>query len=82
LVGMMVLFHCESNPGYAAASHELTFLRLAQRLVGGYENIHFAYRDLSNGRSPHLPNELTNTQLTRRPLQIHQEARDSTCLRF
>lgn len=57
---MMVLFHCESNPGYAAASHELTFLRLAQRLVGGYENIHFAYRDLSNGRSPHLPNELTN----------------------
>jgi glycosyltransferase involved in cell wall biosynthesis len=60
LTGILIFFHCESNPGYAAASHELSFLRMALRLVGSYENVHFAYPTLKDGLSPTLPPELTN----------------------
>ncbi|WP_245750004.1 glycosyltransferase family 4 protein [Marinobacter zhejiangensis] len=57
---MMVLFHCESNPGYAASSHEHTFLNVAQNLVGDINNIHYAYSNLDGGMTPSLPEELTN----------------------
>jgi glycosyltransferase involved in cell wall biosynthesis len=56
---MLVLFHCESNPGFAASSHEHTFLEMALRIVGSYDRIHYAYRTLENGMTPGLPNELT-----------------------
>ncbi|MGQ9425167.1 glycosyltransferase family 4 protein [Gilvimarinus sp. F26214L] len=58
--GILVFFHCESNPGYAAASHEITFYQVAKRIAGSNENIHFAYPTLRNGLSPTLPKELTN----------------------
>lgn len=60
MAGILVIFHCESDPGFAAASHELTFLEMARRLVGNFDDIHFAYSDLSRGRSPSLPAELKN----------------------
>jgi len=60
VTGILVLFHCESNPGYASASHEITFFKMAMRIVGSADNIHFGYRTLENGLSPTLPKELTH----------------------
>ncbi|WP_228739437.1 glycosyltransferase family 4 protein [Marinobacter arenosus] len=57
---MMVLFHCESNPGYAASSHEHTFLEVAKDLVGDIQNVHYAYSDLTGGMTSSLPTDLTN----------------------
>lgn len=58
--GMMVLFHCESNPGYAASSHEHTFLEVAKHFTGDIRKIHFAYASLDRGMTPSLPASLTN----------------------
>ncbi len=60
MTGMMVLFHCESNPGYAASSHEHTFLEVAKHFTGDVRNIHYAYANLDNGMTPSLPDNLTN----------------------
>jgi glycosyltransferase involved in cell wall biosynthesis len=58
--GILVLFHCESNPGFAASSHEHTFLAMALQIVGTYDNVHYGYRTLENGMTPGLPDELQN----------------------
>ncbi len=60
MTGMMVLFHCESNPGYAASSHEHTFLEVAKHFTGDIRNVHYAYANLDNGMTPSLPENLTN----------------------
>lgn len=60
MVGILIFFHCESNPGFAAASHEITFYKMAKRLVGSSDNIHFSYRTLEGGLSPTLPKDLVN----------------------
>lgn len=56
----MVLFHCESNPGYAASSHEHTFLEVAKHFTGDIQKVHFAYANLDGGMTPSLPHTLTN----------------------
>lgn len=56
----MVLFHCESNPGYAASSHELTFLEVAKHFAGDLIRVHYAYSTLEGGLTPSLPAELEN----------------------
>ena len=58
--GMLVLFHCESNPGFAASSHEHTFLRVAESLTTDISEVHFAYSRLDGGMTPTLPKELKN----------------------
>lgn len=60
MTGMMVLFHCESNPGYAASSHELTFLEVAKHFTGDICHVHFAYANLDGGMTPSLSSSLTN----------------------
>lgn len=60
MTGMMVLFHCESNPGYAASSHEHTFLEVAKHLTGDIRQVHYAYADLEAGMTSSLPSSLTN----------------------
>lgn len=60
MTGMMVLFHCESNPGYAASSHEHTFLEVAKHFTTDMADIHYAYANLDGGMTPSLPKELTN----------------------
>src|SRR5680860_995475 len=60
VTGMMVLFHCESNPGYAASSHEHTFLEVAKHLTGDIRQVHYAYADLEAGMTSSLPSSLTN----------------------
>ena len=57
---MLVLFHCESNPGFAASSHEHTFLSVAESLTADISDIHFAYSRLDGGMTPSLPEELRN----------------------
>lgn len=56
----MVLFHCESNPGYAASSHESTFLEVAKHFTGDINQVHYAYADLEGGMTLSLPESLTN----------------------
>lgn len=60
MTGMMVLFHCESNPGYAASSHEHTFLEVAKHFTTDMADIHYAYANLDGGMTPSLPKDLTN----------------------
>ncbi|MEX0623693.1 glycosyltransferase [Saccharospirillum sp.] len=57
---MMVLFHCESNPGYAASSHEHTFLDVARHFTDDMSQIHYAYANLEGGMTPSLPCDLSN----------------------
>lgn len=56
----MVLFHCESNPGYAASSHEHTFLQVARHFTQDLQDVHYAYANLENGMTPSLPTTLSN----------------------
>lgn len=74
MTGMMVLFHCESNPGYAASSHEHTFLDVAKHFAGDIQNIHYAYANLENGMTPTLPSELTNV------IQLRTRWSEPNCL--
>ncbi len=60
MTGMMVLFHCESNPGYAASSHEHTFLEVAKHFTGDIRHVHYAYANIDGGLTPTLPKSLTN----------------------
>ncbi|WP_228257484.1 glycosyltransferase family 4 protein [Marinobacter sp. NP-4(2019)] len=72
---MMVLFHCESNPGYAASSHEHTFLEVAKHFTGDISKVHYAYANLDNGMTPSLPENLTNV------LQLRTRCSDPDRLR-
>jgi len=57
---ILFFFHCGSNTGYAIGRHERTFARMAHRLLGDYQRIHFAYPSLARGRSPGLPEGVQN----------------------
>ena len=54
LRGILIFFHCPANTGYAIASLEKVFFKMAEALVGDWGRIHFAYPSLANG----LPNTL------------------------
>lgn len=55
---ILVLFHCESNTGYAIGRLEQTFYRMALTLAqGNAARIHIAYPSMANGKSPGLPAE-------------------------
>jgi glycosyltransferase involved in cell wall biosynthesis len=58
--GILVFFHCPSNTGYAIAHHESAFSQMAVRLVGSFEDVHFAYPSLEAGRSRSLPPDVRN----------------------
>lgn len=60
MTGMMVLFHCESNPGYAPSNHEHTFLDVARHFTGDISKIHYAYASLDGGMTSSLPKDLAN----------------------
>lgn len=60
MYGILIFFHNPSNSGFASQRHEITFSRMAYKLVGDYNNIHFAYTSLAQGRSTSLPHEITN----------------------
>ena len=53
---ILVLFHCESNTGYAIGRLEQTFYQMALTLANGDSSrIHFAYPSMAKGKSPSLP---------------------------
>jgi glycosyltransferase involved in cell wall biosynthesis len=60
MTGMMVLFHCESNPGFAPSTHEHTFFKVAERLVGDAARIHYAYSSIERGMTPSMVGKVTN----------------------
>lgn len=53
---ILLLFHCESNTGYAIGPLEATFYQMALALCGGNEKrIHVGYSSMRRGRSEALP---------------------------
>jgi len=56
---ILVFFHVPSNTGYAIATCERVFWRMAKRLVD-VDDIHFAYTSLSGGRPTTLPEDFHN----------------------
>ena len=60
MTGILVFFHCGSNAGYAIQRHEFTFSQMAYNLTADWNNVHFGYPSLENGRSLTIPDQLTN----------------------
>lgn len=53
---ILILFHCESNVGYAIGPLERTFFKMALELCDqNPSRIHFAYPSMKDGPSPTLP---------------------------
>jgi len=74
--GILILFHNPSNSGFASRRHEITFARMAHRLTGNYNNIHFSYTSLEQGRSYSLPSEIANV------IEFDSSSHDPACLTF
>lgn len=58
--GIMVLFRCRSNTGYAIGRLETVFFEMAQRLMGDSDRIHFCYTSLDGGKPLFLANNFKN----------------------
>lgn len=58
--GLLVLFHCESNTGYAIGRLERVFFEMALNVFGSPEKIHFAYPSIRKGVDPVLQGRLKN----------------------
>jgi glycosyltransferase involved in cell wall biosynthesis len=52
---ILILFHCESNTGYAIERLEEVFFRMALALVGEQARIHVGYPSMEKGRSRGIP---------------------------
>lgn len=52
---MLLLFHCETNAGFAMSSLESVFHGVARAVVGTESRIHYAYSSLKGGHPAHLP---------------------------
>lgn len=53
---ILIMFHCESNTGYAIARLEPTFYKMALKLCDGDSSrIHISYTSMTKGKSPSLP---------------------------
>ncbi|CBL45112.1 Glycosyl transferase, group 1 [gamma proteobacterium HdN1] len=58
---ILVMIHCPSNTGYAIATLEAAFFKMAEALVGNdHSKIHFSYSDLNAGAPKSLPESFTN----------------------
>lgn len=58
--GLLVLFHCESNTGYAIGRLERVFFEMGLNVFGSPERIHFAYPGIDKGVDPVLEGRLKN----------------------
>lgn len=58
--GLLVLFHCKSNTGYAIGRLERVFFEMALNVFGSPERIHFAYSGIDGGVGPVLEGRLKN----------------------
>ncbi len=58
---ILILFHCESNTGYAIGPLEKTFFEMALALsTQDSSRVHFAYPSMAKGPSPTLPASFRN----------------------
>jgi glycosyltransferase involved in cell wall biosynthesis len=53
--GILFLYHCRTNTGYAIGQLERVFHRMARRLVSDEKHVHYGYPSLSGGHPGHLP---------------------------
>jgi glycosyltransferase involved in cell wall biosynthesis len=51
---ILLLFHCETNTGYAIGQLERVFHRMAVRLVGSETRVHYGYPSMKGGAPKHL----------------------------
>ena len=59
-IKVLCFFHCPSNIRYAIERHEYVFSRVAHHLAGSWDDVHFAYTSLENGRSHAIPETMRN----------------------
>lgn len=57
---LLVLFHCESNTGYAIGRLERIFFEMAVNVFGSGDKVHFAYPSIKKGLDPVLEGRLKN----------------------
>lgn len=65
--GILVLYHCKTNTGYAIGTLERTFYKMALRLVQAESRIFHGYKSLDGGLPEHLPyagNSILEVKLT------------------
>ena len=58
--GFLVMFHTPMDAGYAMASLERTFFKVACDLVGNSEKVHFAFSDIDDNGSDNFPDDFKN----------------------
>jgi glycosyltransferase involved in cell wall biosynthesis len=75
MAAILVYFHCPPNTGYAIGRHEQTFAKMALRLTGSFERVHFGYPSLAEGPPAQLPAAL------RQFVDFDATARDTGALR-
>lgn len=57
---VLLLFHCETNTGYAISTLESVFSKAATLAMGPAALIHYAYSSDRNGRPAHVSNEASD----------------------
>ncbi len=57
---IIIVLHTKSNTGYAIAPLETTFYKMAYALTQNAERIHFAYKNLNDGKPTSLPDGFEN----------------------
>lgn len=58
--GIIIIFHTESNAGYAMAPLEKAFYQMALSLTKNENNIHFGFKNLNKGAPKTLPDNFSN----------------------
>ncbi len=58
--GILILFHCASNTGYAIEQLEKVFWEMAWIVTADLSKIHFGYKELSSFKPKNLPAYFTN----------------------
>lgn len=52
--GILVFYHCHTNPGYAVGRHEIDFYNMACAFTGDLNKVHLGYTDLSSGMPSYI----------------------------
>lgn len=58
MAAILVFLHYPPNIGYAIGRHEQTFAKMALRLTGSFDRVHFGYPSLKEGLPKELPTAL------------------------
>jgi glycosyltransferase involved in cell wall biosynthesis len=75
MAAILIYFHCPPNTGYAIGRHEQTFAKMALRLTGSFDRVHFGYPSLKEGLPRELPTAL------RHYVEFDSQSNDAEALR-